>query len=134
VKLEQNDMCFGCGKKNECGLQLKISFENGKAHSEVIFRDVHQGWKGIVHGGVIAAALDEMMAYAFGSLGARSGVTAKLEIKFKKPIRVGEKYIAIAEVIEFNGRKAKIKGRIEKSGAVYAEGEGIYVAVKEVKA
>ncbi len=133
MELSRNDMCFGCGKKNECGLKLSFDSKDGKAVSEVIFKEHHQGWAGIVHGGVIASALDEAMAYALGSLGVESGVTASLSVRFKKPVRIGEPYHLEAEVVEFEGRKARIKAFIERNGVVHAEGEGIYVIVKEVK-
>ncbi len=132
VKLEFTDMCFGCGKKNECGLMLNISFSSGKARSEVIFKEVHQGWRGIVHGGVISAAIDEVMAYAIGSISRSVGVTAELTVRFKKPVKVGEEYELAAEVIEFNRRKAVVKGWIKKGNVTHAEGKGIYVLLKEV--
>lgn len=133
MELKWNDMCFGCGKKNDCGLKLNVKGENGKVWADVVFKKHHQGWENIVHGGVITAAIDEVMAYALGSLGIMSGVTAELKIRFKKPVIVGESYIAKAEVIESKGRKHTIHSWIEKDGKVFAEGIGIYVTVKEVK-
>ena len=132
MELRRSDMCFGCGKENDCGLKLEVSFENGKAWADVVFREVHQGWEGIVHGGVISAAIDEVMAYAVGSLG-KVGVTAVLSVRFKKPVKVGEEYRVWAEVVEFSGRKVKLKGFLEKDGIVHAEGEGLYVTMGSVK-
>ena len=133
MELRRNDMCFGCGKKNDCGLKLEVDYEDGRARADVIFKDRHQGWEGIVHGGVITAALDEVMAYALGSKGVPVGVTASLEIRFRKPVLIGEKYTLEAEVIEFHGRKAKLKAVLKKGDVVHAEGLGIYVILKEVK-
>ncbi len=133
VKLKPSGMCFGCGKENDCGLKLDISAENGKAWAKVIFKEHHQGWSGIVHGGVIVAAIDEVMAYAFGSLGVKTGVTAEMRVRFKRPVKVGEEYLVKAEVVEFSGRKAVLKGSIEREGVQHAVGEGIYVVVREVR-
>ncbi len=133
MKLEWNDMCFGCGKANDCGLQLKISYEDGKAWADIVFKEHHQGWKNIVHGGVIVAAIDEVMAYTLGSMGVTSGVTVQISVRFKKPVVVGERYKVEARVVESKGRKYSLRGEITKDGIVYAEGEGIYLSVKEVK-
>ena len=131
VELRRSDMCFGCGKENECGLQLDVDYGEGRARANVVFKEHHQGWKDIVHGGIIAAALDEVMAYALGSKGVL-GVTASLEVRFRKPVVVGEEYLLEAEVVEFHGRKIVIKATLSKGGTVHAEGKGVYVAMKEV--
>ena len=134
MELSFSDMCFGCGKKNECGLRLDISYSGNRAESKKIFEERFQGWNGIVHGGIITAAIDEVMAYAVGSATGKTGVTVELTVRFKKPVRIGEEYEIVAEVVEFNRRKAIVKGWIKKDGIVYAEGKGIYVLLKEVNA
>ena len=126
-------MCFGCGKNNDCGLQLNVSYNNGKARTKVMFKKHHQGWKELVHGGVIAAALDEVMAYAAGFLGKIKVVTAKLSITYRKPIKINEEYNLEAEVVELKGRKINVKAYLKKDNKVYAEAEGLYLQVKEVK-
>ena len=132
MELEFSDMCFGCGKKNECGLRLDISYSGGRAESKTVFREIFQGWNGIVHGGIITTAIDEVMAYAVGSATGKTGVTAELTIRFKKPVRIGEEYEISAEVVEFNRRKAVVKGYVKREGTIHAEGRGIYVLLKEV--
>lgn len=132
MKLEFSDMCFGCGKKNECGLKLDISYFGNRAESKKIFDERFQGWDGIVHGGIITTAIDEVMAYAVGSATGKTGVTAELTIRFKKPVRIGEEYEISAEVVEFDRRKALVKGWVKRKGAVHAEGKGIYILLKEV--
>ncbi len=133
MDLKFSDMCFGCGKKNECGLKLDISHSSGKAEAKTVFREIFQGWNGIVHGGIITAAIDEVMAYAVGSATGKTGVTAELTIRFKKPVKIGEEYEIGAEVVEFNRRKAVAKGYVKRKGKIHAEGKGTYVLLKEVK-
>jgi len=133
MELDFSDMCFGCGKRNDCGLQLDISYDNGRSWAKVRFKEHHQGWKGIVHGGVIAAALDEMMAYAVGSTGRARTVTVKLNITYRKPVKVGEEYNLESEVVESKGRKIYVKALLKDDNKVHAEAEGIYLEVKEVK-
>ncbi len=133
MELSFSDMCFGCGKDNECGLQLVINSSDGKAEADVVFKEFHEGWKGIVHGGILAAAIDEVMAHALSSKGVESGVTAELTVRFKKPVKVGEKYKVVAEVVSSKGRKFIIKGEIIRDGEVYVKGEAVYIRVKEVR-
>ena len=132
MELEFSDMCFGCGKNNECGLKLEISYSGKEAKTRKTFEKKFQGWNGIVHGGIITAAIDEVMAYAVGSATGKTGVTAELTIRFKKPVKIGEEYEISAEVVEFNRRKATVKGFIKRDDTVYAEGKGIYVLLREV--
>ncbi len=77
--------CFACGPENEIGLRLRFEpFEDGVlARTEL--RPQFQGWRGIAHGGVALALLDEAMAHAAGAAGHR-GVTASMNARFRKPV------------------------------------------------
>ncbi len=55
--------CFGCGRKNPIGLKLKFQWDGKTATAEFAAGENHQGWPGIVHGGIIFSILDEAMAY-----------------------------------------------------------------------
>ena len=58
--LEDNDMCYACGRKNEKGLHLEFAFDDKEKQIKTTFipSDTHQGWMGVVHGGIIATLLD----------------------------------------------------------------------------
>ena len=60
----REDGCFVCGKSNPIGLKLKfdVDKENNISRSSVVFSAEHQGWDGVVHGGLLAAVLDDAMA------------------------------------------------------------------------
>jgi uncharacterized protein (TIGR00369 family) len=45
----------------------------------------YQGWRGIAHGGIVMALLDEAMAHAAGFAGHR-GVTASVSVRFRRPV------------------------------------------------
>ena len=62
LRLEDDQMCYVCGKKNLKGLRLDFRHsKGGRLETTVVFSKKYQGFKGIVHGGVIAMVLDEMM-------------------------------------------------------------------------
>ena len=57
-----NDWCFGCGRLNPCGLKLEFSELDGDYVTHFTGRPEHQGYDGIMHGGIISTLLDEIMA------------------------------------------------------------------------
>ena len=108
LKLQDNDQCYVCGKENPHGFQLDFSHpKKGRLLAEVIFRPEHQGFKNIVHGGMVAMLLDEMMVNLAWIEGVPS-VTAQLTVRLKKAVKVGEK-------VHFEGRIDR-----EEPRAIYA--------------
>jgi len=50
----------------------------------------YQSWKGVVHGGIVALLLDEAAGWAAWHRG-HPGVTGKLEVRLRQPLRIGER-------------------------------------------
>jgi len=55
--LDNEGMCFACGKRNPIGLHLDFRFEGDEYVTEFVPQEVHQGFPGIIHGGLIATVL-----------------------------------------------------------------------------
>ena len=91
--------CFVCGPKNPIGLKLKFSFDGKTIKTEFIPRKEHQGYMNIVHGGIIATLLDEAMVKLAIEMG-MPAVTAQIDIRLKKALRVGEKIIVTSEILK----------------------------------
>ena len=116
-----SDQCFGCGKNNPCGVKLEFDWDGKVARAEFIPTELHQGWGDIVHGGILATLLDEAMAYAACFEGV-SGVTGAMEVKYKKPTRVGQKLIIIAWVAKKARRFAETEATItQPDGTIITE-------------
>lgn len=111
--------CFICGRDNSVGLHLHI-YETapGEVRSTYIAPDHFQGYPGVLHGGIVAAIIDEVSGRAhMGSdpQNPRFMFTAKLEVKYRKNIPLG--------------RQLEIIGRAGKSRSKSAEAwAGIYDA------
>ncbi|MBV8372590.1 MAG: PaaI family thioesterase [Candidatus Eremiobacteraeota bacterium] len=79
--------CFACGPDNPVGMHLHFDraedADGVRAH--VALAPQYQGWRGIAHGGIVMALLDEAMAHAAGFAGHR-GVTASVNVRFRKPV------------------------------------------------
>jgi len=102
---QEYEGCYVCGKKNEHGLQLDFLYDEKRDEifTTIVLKQFMQGYEGIVHGGFLSMLLDEVMAKAclYKNL---TAVTAKFEIRFKKPVYIREK-------IELRGRITEIKGK-----------------------
>ncbi len=92
--------CFGCGAANEHGLQMKFFTDNQQVYSFLEVPETMVGWNRIIHGGVLATILDEVMAWAAIYLYKQLGVTKSIAIDFKKPVQCGEKITAVAGIDE----------------------------------
>jgi len=84
--------CFVCGRDNVNGLGLSF-YELGpdEVMAEVVIPSHFEGYPGIVHGGIVASMLDEIAGRAV-LVGDHEHfrLTAKLEIRYRKPVPSGE--------------------------------------------
>ena len=124
MKSEFNDdrVCFVCGEKNPAGLKLRIrtDAERGESTADVTFRDDFQGWTKVVHGGLLAAVLDEALIYAAGAKG-HICVTGEMTVRYVKPASTGVAYA-------LRGRFLEDKGRVVLAESELLDAEGGQVA------
>lgn len=123
-------MCFACGKQNRDGLQLEFALlEDGRIRTEFIPPEKFQGFKGILHGGIMVTLLDETMIHLPFRRGVRV-VTANLEVKLRNPARIGEKIIVTAELLSDSGRRLELAAEAKsEDGVVLAQGKATMVRV-----
>ncbi len=97
--LIDNNKCFACGNDNPDGLKLKFIYSpDGKKVKTTFVPDAkYQGWKDVVHGGIIVTLLDETMAKAAVKKGFRI-LTGEISAKFKAPAKVNEQLCCEAEI------------------------------------
>jgi|WetSurSiteA1Bulk_404760.scaffolds.fasta_scaffold00616_6 uncharacterized protein (TIGR00369 family) len=113
LHLEDDRYCFVCGEKNGNGLRLTFTLRKGKVFSEFTFRKDHQGYKNIVHGGLLSTVLDEAMVKA-SLLQGIPVVTAGITVRFRNPLLVGEQAIVEAEIIKMNRKIIEAAAVIRK--------------------
>jgi len=115
------NMCFACGQKNPIGLKLSFSWDGKVARTEFTPSELHQGWAGVVHGGIITCLLDEAMSYATLFNGVKS-LTAKMQTRFRRPLQIGEPLIITASVTKKTKRLIEAKAEMSlKDGTPVAE-------------
>jgi uncharacterized protein (TIGR00369 family) len=122
--------CFACGELNEHGLHLVIHTDPAGAWAETTLEPRFQGWEAVAHGGVVCTLLDEVMAWSVIGQGTW-GVTARLNVAFRRPIPVGRPIRAEGTVAEANRRAFRTEGRIVDgaTGEVLATAEGTFMAL-----
>ena len=125
-------MCFVCGRQNQVGLKLQFyeDREAGQVMVPLVIPDHYQGYPGIAHGGILATILDELSGRAL-MIGAEDDpfwVTAKLEIRYRKPTPTETPLTAVGWVVERRRRSAEVAGEIRLAdGTVTAEATGVVV-------
>jgi len=118
-----NNRCFACGTENESGLKLSFTYaEDGRtAETRFVAGAAYQGWKDLVHGGILMTLMDETMAKAAGPAGL-SVVTAEMTTKFKRPARIGTLLICTAKIEDIRKRLVYAQTSIRsEDGTVIAE-------------
>lgn len=120
-QLTDDRRCFACGPDNERGLRMTFEYGDGMARSRITPRAEFGGWSAIMHGGIVATLLDEAMAHAAIAAGVRA-VTARIEVRFRKPVPTDRPLIVEGKVVGRRGRVLEIDGMLRgEDGTHYAE-------------
>lgn len=123
--LRDNDRCYVCGKKNPSGLSVDFKIDRQSRSLRALFTPsgLHQGYEGIVHGGILSALLDEAMAKLAFSLGIPA-VTAGINIKFRSPAAPGDELAVSGKLIDETHRLIRAEAKIERGPVLIAEATG----------
>ncbi len=130
VKQPNSRSCFACGLENPFGLGLTF-YELGpdRLESHYTVSEHFEGYPGVVHGGIVASMLDEMVSRAamIGQAN-RFMMTAKLEIRYRKPVPTGAALHLQAQLTRLVERMATATAKIRlPDGTVAAEAEAVLV-------
>ncbi len=124
-QLRDNQRCYVCGKKNPMGLAVDFEIDREQRAIRARFTPLpdHQGYEGIVHGGILSSLLDEAMVKLAFSLGIPA-VTAEITVKFKAPSAPGDELIVSGHLLNETHRLIRAEARIERGPVVVAEATG----------
>ena len=123
-------LCFGCGKDNPIGFKLQFTNNDGVIKGEFIPGEFHQGWPGIIHGGVLFTLLDEASGYAIHNSQLKC-VTAKSEIKFNQLATVDEPIQITAQITKNNLRLVETEATLSlRDGTVIAQSQSLWYVIK----
>lgn len=127
--------CFVCGVENPVGLRLAFyEHPGGEVTCDVTLPSRYQGYPGVVHGGIVASMLDEIAGRAAmqGDSG-RFMMTAKLEVRYRKPVPIGQPLRLIGRLSRRRGRLTDVQGEIRLSdGSVAAEAQALLSDIPDI--
>jgi acyl-coenzyme A thioesterase PaaI-like protein len=136
MDLIDEGMCFICGKRNPIGLKADFDIDkrNLRLTGRFTPRREHEGYRGIMHGGLASALLDEAMVKLLWEAGIPA-VSASLNIRLLKPVKVGEQLTIKGWVKEDKGRIILTSAEIrDAAGGLLAQADGKCVRIQSKEA
>ena len=136
---ENVSYCYGCGRLNEHGLQIKSYWDGDETVCNYVPRPYHIAIPGYVYGGLIASLIDchctgtaaaaayKMDGRAMDTQPPYRFVTASLKVDYLKPTPLGVPLEVRARVKEIKGRKVVMEAWLSAGGQVCARGEVVAI-------
>lgn len=127
--------CFACGQRNPYGLHLVFRRENETVVAEFQPREEHLGFPGVIHGGIVAAVLDETLGRT--SILADKPewtMTGRLEVRYRRYVPYGPLLRVRASLINQRKRMIQAKGVLTLANdeeTVLAEAQGTFLSLPE---
>ena len=122
--------CFGCGVENPHGLRLYMKMNGDELSADFMPAPHHQGWPGIVHGGIISALLYEVMenwTYFNGIV----TMMRSMETRLRTPASVGEPIRATSWLEKREGREITVAAKLRSDGKTIAESRASLVELND---
>ncbi len=121
--------CFGCGTAPG-GIRLPAPEAEGLTVYEAwfAFDERHQGGPGLVHGGLVAAALDEACGllatwYRFPA------VTARIFVRYRRAVHINTELLVRAELTGERGRRLRVAAQLSEGDEPLAEARAAFLHV-----
>ena len=140
---DQLSYCYGCGRLNEHGLQIKSYWDADETVCIFQPRPYHIAVLGYVYGGLIASLIDchgtgTAAAAAYRAEGRLMDsepplrfLTASLHVEYLRPTPLGVPLEVRGQVKEVKGRKVVVVASLSANGEVTARGEVVAVQVPQ---
>lgn len=126
------EMTSVIGPSNPITPGMSIWFDEQGAHGKVNFGWIYEGNSTLVHGGWVAAVFDEFLGTA-QVLSGKTGMTGQLSVNYLKPTPLNTDLYLSAELLSFDGRKAKLSADIGYEGTVTATCEALFIVPSAAK-
>ena len=134
-KLKGSRGCFVCDKTgtNTRSLGVTLFWDEDENKTVIHFTPDPSwcGYEGIVHGGIITALCDDVMAWSARQASGEWAVTASISLRFLRPVESGKIYTASGSASVVEGKKIHTEARIiNEAGKICADAKAVFVAVK----
>ncbi len=119
-------MCFVCGRDNPVGLKMQF-YDNAQdsVASELTLDERFQGYPEIVHGGILASVLDEVVGrVAMVGDHHHFMMTVVMKVQYRQPVLINTPITAVGKIVRLRGRLGKAEGKIFlPDGSIACEAE-----------
>ncbi|MBS0624862.1 MAG: PaaI family thioesterase [Verrucomicrobia bacterium] len=124
LELIDDHRCFACGMENPHGLRIAWQVHEKMMTGEFTPDWKFQGWKGILHGGIIATLLDEAMTRLAGVL-YQGAVTAEMTVRYVAPAKIGDPLSIRGEIVSESRKIVEMQATVyNSSGELIARSTG----------
>jgi acyl-coenzyme A thioesterase PaaI-like protein len=120
------------GRANPIAPPLRLWIEGDVAYGSALFGSAHEGPPGCVHGGMIAAAFDEVLGFT-QSMAGHPGMTGTLTVRYRSPTPLHTELRFAGRVQRIEGRKLFVAATLHAGETLCAECEAIFVRVDFAK-
>jgi uncharacterized protein (TIGR00369 family) len=122
--MKRYPQCFVCGDKNPTGLNVAFYSDDDRVVAQYTAGPSFEGYKDILHGGILSSLLDEVMIRAVLDKGIFS-LTSEICVKFRKMVKTGDQLFLEGRLTEDRGRLLVAQGKItNQQDEVVATAEG----------
>lgn len=131
-ELPHTRSCFVCGESNPAGLRLRFHTDGHVVRAEFTPRPEHIGFRDVVHGGIVATILDEIMVWACAVQVRQFGYCAEMSVRYQQPLRPEQAVVATGEMVaNRRNRIFEAKAEIRSSdNSLMASATGKYLPLK----
>lgn len=125
--------CFACDPNNQEGLQMSFYEDGEYILTEWEPKSYFQGYRNVLHGGIQSTLMDEIASWTVYVKAKKAGVTASMNVRFKKPVYVNKGKITVrGKLTEMNRKFAFIQGELfDHAGNLCAEADIKYFVYPE---
>lgn len=140
---EELSYCYGCGRKNKLGHQIKSYWDGDETYCRFQPRPEHMSVPGYVYGGLLASVID---CHSTGTAAAAKYreadramntkpsfrfLTASLKVDYLKPTPIDKPFEVRAKIKEVKGRKVWVESRLISGSEVCVKGLVLAIQVPE---
>ncbi|MBZ0254318.1 MAG: PaaI family thioesterase, partial [Candidatus Methylomirabilis sp.] len=118
------------GRANPIAPPLRVRHEGPRAIGTVTFTRQYEGAPGVVHGGFVAAAIDQVFGYAV-CLHNIPSMTGSLTIRYKRPTPLHREVRIEADLVRDEGRRVHLEARAYDGETLLAEGETLFIRLRD---
>lgn len=122
-----DNVCFVCGS-DVPGLHMAFSGDAQEVRAEAVIEPPYQGFRGVVHGGVLAGIVDDAMWHVIHQQDNEFPVTAELKVRYLAPVKIGELLIVRGRMVRYRRRLMVAEAVVENAaGDVLVSAEGRFM-------